>query len=76
MGAPPPCSTAPVTWRGDDVIRSSPEDALAERRLRLSVMEDGLVTSIISGDPDRLFGLEPTQASTPVAQTVKEGRCG
>ncbi|KXZ45666.1 hypothetical protein GPECTOR_52g64 [Gonium pectorale] len=40
------------------VARSSLETALEERRLRLSVSEEGLIQSVQSGSPSQLFGME------------------
>ncbi len=38
--------------------RSSLDAALAERRLRLRLSADGLISGVVSGDPNELFGLE------------------
>ncbi|GFR46564.1 hypothetical protein Agub_g8156, partial [Astrephomene gubernaculifera] len=43
------------------LARSSLEAALDERRLRLSVSPEGVITAASKGTPTQLFGLEPQQ---------------
>ncbi|KXZ55417.1 hypothetical protein GPECTOR_3g69 [Gonium pectorale] len=43
------------------MAKSSLDDALAERRLRLTISTDGLITGFGAGTPPSLLGLEPSQ---------------
>ncbi|KXZ42658.1 hypothetical protein GPECTOR_127g536 [Gonium pectorale] len=43
------------------MAKSSLDNALAERRLRLTISVDGLVTGVGAGTPASLLGLEPSQ---------------